>query len=87
LEVGAMLDLSFCEGLVQLPEKLTVYGSLSLVGCTGLRGLPSSLKVDELAISKNSHEQVKKDAERMKEEGKIRGEIIEVDLEEPDLEH
>jgi len=65
--------------LTELPEGLKVGGSLILYSCTGptrLTRLPQKLRVEgNLILDENLHEQVKKDAERLKKEGKIKGEI------------
>jgi hypothetical protein len=67
------LYLEGCNGLKSLPEGLRVGYSLHLNGCTGLKSLPNELKVGgKLRLSENLHVQVKKDAERLKSEGKIR---------------
>ena len=43
---GLILDLFDCTGLTQLPENLSVNGSLDLTRCTGLTHLPESLSVN-----------------------------------------
>ncbi len=76
LEVMGSFDLRDCTGLMSLPDELRVNGSLYLWRCTGLTSLPKDLSVvRNLFLSKDSHEQVKKDAERLNAEGKIGGEI------------
>ena len=63
--------------LTKLPEKLSVHGDLSIMGCTGLTRLPEKLSVDgDLWLSKDLNEQIKKDAEKMKDGGMISGEIV-----------
>jgi len=74
LEVNRNLFLDGCTGLTRLPDELRVEWGLSLVDCTRLTGLPTSLEVGTLVLSQNLNEQVKRDAERLKKEGKI-GEI------------
>ena len=70
------LDLFCYSELNRLPDGLSVDGDLSLYGCTGFKKLPDDLSVDgDLYLSPDLNEQVKKDAERLKAEGKIRGEI------------
>jgi len=77
LSVGGALLLRGCTGLTGLPKGLSVEGNLDLAGCTGLTKLPEGLSVSENSyLSVNLNEQVKKDAERLKKEGKIHGEII-----------
>ncbi len=72
LEVDGDVWLDYCTDLKSLSERLTVKGDLYLVGCTGLTSLPQGLSVGGiLYLSKDSHEQVKKDAEKLKEEGKV----------------
>jgi hypothetical protein len=76
LSVGGYLHLGGCTGLTELPEGLKVGGDLHLGGCTGLTELPEGLKVGgDLYLSKDLNEQVIKDADRLKEEGKIAEEI------------
>ena len=76
LKVGKWLDLEGCTALITLPEGLKVGWELHVNGCTGLTSLPEGLEVGgNLVLSKNLHAQVKKDAKRLKKEGKIKGEI------------
>jgi len=76
LSVGRYLDLRDCTGLTKLPEGLKVGRDLNLVGCTGLTSLPNDLEIENhLGLSPNLNEKVKRDAERLKSEGKIKGEI------------
>jgi len=76
LGVPFHLNLYGCTGLTELPDGLKVENNLNLVDCTGLTWLPEGLEVGkDLYLSKNLHEQVKKDAERLKKEGKIKGKI------------
>jgi len=73
---GGALTLKGCTSLTSLPAELKVDENLILEGCTSLASLPTDLKVGEhLYLSDNLHEQVKKDAERLEKEGKIKGEI------------
>jgi hypothetical protein len=77
LEVLGFLNLMNCKGLTSLPKGLKVGESLGLAGCTGLTSLPKDLSVFiNLWLSEDLNEQVKKDAERLKHEGKIKGEIL-----------
>jgi len=77
LHVGGDLDLSGCTSLTELPSGLHVGALLILSDCTSLTSLPEGLEVArDLILSSNLHEQVKKDAERLKNEGKIKDEII-----------
>ena len=72
LKIKDSLFLSGCKSLKNLPKGLQVGGNLKLWECTGLTSLPEGLRVGNiLDLSKNLHEQVKKDAERMQKEGKI----------------
>jgi len=76
LKVGGDLILRGCTGLTELPEGLKAGENLHLNGCTGLTKLPEGLTVGgNLYLSTDLNEQVKKDAERLKREGKIRLEI------------
>ena len=76
LSVGMEMSLNGCTGLTGLPEGLKVGGSLFLNGCTGLTHLPEGLSVgNNLFLAENLSKQVKKDAEKLKKEGKIRGNI------------
>jgi len=80
LEVGESLDLEGCIGLTELPEGLKV-GELTLEGCTGLTHLPKEMTVEGiLFLSKDLHKQVKKDANRLKREGKIKEEVQYLDM-------
>ncbi len=75
--VNMSLILYGCTGLIKLPKKLSVSMNLDISGCTKLTGLPEGLSVTEhLHLSRNLNDQVKKDAERMKKEGKIGGKIL-----------
>jgi len=76
LKLNGYLHLEKCTSLATLPAGLKVNGYLCIGGCTSLSSLPAGLEVDgDLWLSNNLHEQVKKDAERLKIEGKIKGEI------------
>jgi len=76
LQVKMGLMLEECTSLISLPNNLKVKGDLVLFGCTSLTSLPAELEVEKnLDLSKNLNEQVKKDALRLKKEGKIKGEI------------
>ena len=76
LSIGVYLYLSDCTSLTILPDNLSVGDNLNLINCTSLTTLPDNLSVEEdLYLTDNLNEQVKKDAERLKKEGKIRGEI------------
>jgi hypothetical protein len=76
ITVGGTLCLTNCTGLKSLPEGLGVGIDLWLNGCTGLTKLPEGLRAGrDLFLSKNLNEQVKQDAERLKKEGQIGGEI------------
>ena len=75
--VNMSLILYGCTGLIKLPKKLSVSMNLDISGCTKLTGLPEGLSVTEhLHLSRNLNDQVKKDAERMREEGRIGGKIL-----------
>ena len=77
LSVGVYLDLSGCTSLTELPEGLSVKGNFWLIDCANLTKIPKGLSVGgDLYLSKNLNEQVKKDAERMREEGRIGGKIL-----------
>jgi len=77
LKVGEALFLRECAGLTKLPEGLSILWDLDLDGCTGLTKLPEGLSVGEnLWLNQDGNEQVKKDAERLKKEGKIKGDIL-----------
>jgi hypothetical protein len=77
LWVGKGLDLEGCKSLTQLPKGLQVRSYLFINDCTGLTNLPNDLWVGGggLFLSENLNEQVKKDAKRLKSEGKIKGAI------------
>ena len=77
LEASRIMDLGGCTSLSTLPAGLKVKGVLVLEGCTSLISLPVDLEVGyNLYLPRNLHLQVIKDAERLKREGKIKGEII-----------
>ncbi len=77
LQINGSLYLNDCIKLKKLPSNLKVNENLILRGCTGLNGLPKNLEVGGvLHLSEDLNEQVKKDAERLKKEGKIKGEIF-----------
>jgi len=77
LNVGSHLFLSHCTGLASLPAKMKINGCLHLEGCRRLTSLPDDLMVrEDVTISDDAPERVKRDAERLKKEGKIGG-IIE----------
>ena len=70
------LDLTDCTLLISLPNNLSVGLELNLTGCISLTSLPDNLSVGkDLILSDNLNEQAKQDAKRLKEEGKIKGEI------------
>jgi len=73
LHVGGFLGLNYCTSLTSLPNNLIVDESLWLAHCTSLTSLPSDLKVgSNLHLTNDLSEQVKKDAKRLKKEGKIK---------------
>jgi len=77
LKAGRIMDLGGCTSLSTLPAGLKVKGVLVLGGCTSLISLPADLEVGyNLYLPRNLQLQVIKDAERLKREGKIKGEII-----------
>jgi len=77
LKVAGDLDLSGCKSLTSLPNELEVGGILNLSNCTGLASLPGDLMVKgRLILSNKLDDQVKRDAERLKTEGKINGNIM-----------
>jgi len=77
LGIGAWLSLSGCTSLTSLPEGLSIGSYLRLFGCTSLASLPKSLFVGSyLGLTKDLQEQVKRDAERLKREGKIVGDVL-----------
>jgi len=76
LHVDGFLGLNYCTSLTSLPNNLIVDESLWLAHCTSLTSLPSDLKVGKhLFLTNDLHEQVKKDAERLKKEGRIKGDV------------
>ena len=76
LNVNMVLNLNECTSLTFLPQNLNVKGYLYLIGCVSLASLPTNIMVyGSIILSKNVSEQVKKDAERLKQKGKIKGEI------------
>jgi len=76
LVVNGELHLIDCTSLVSLPKRLTAGWNIRLDGCTSLVSLPEDLYAGwHLFLSKDVNDQVKKDAERLKAEGKIKGEI------------
>jgi len=75
LHVRGILDLRGCTSLTSLPDNLRAE-VMYFADCTSLTSLPEDLEVGkDLYLSKNLQEQVKRDAERLKKEGKIKGEI------------
>jgi hypothetical protein len=73
------LNLFGLTGLTRLPEGLKVGRNLNLKNCIGMTKLPEGLMVGgNLYLSENLNEQVKKDAKRLKSEGKIKGAIRDV---------
>jgi len=76
LKLDGSLVLVGCTALTTLPTDLKINKNLYLTGCTFLKSLPAGLEVrEDLYLSKNLHTLVKKDAKRLKKEGKIKGEI------------
>lgn len=70
--VPTSLSFKNCTNLTRLPEGLEVWwGCLNLVGCTGLTGLPEEFFAKLAWLSDDLQEQVKKDAQRLRKEGKI----------------
>jgi hypothetical protein len=75
--VVGYLSLKGCVKLTSIPEGISIHDNLWLTGCTGLTSLPKYLSVGaNLYLSPDANEQLKKDAERLKHEGKIKGEIL-----------
>ena len=71
------LDLGHCASLIKLPENLSIFRHLFLGHCTKLKKLPDELSVaGNLYLSDDLDEQIIKDAERLKKEGRIRGKIF-----------
>jgi hypothetical protein len=76
-KVTGYLDIRNCEKLKSLPNGLRVGSYLWLRGCLQLTSLPEDLIIGgDLFVSLGLREQVLKDAEKLKSEGKIGGEII-----------
>jgi hypothetical protein len=75
LSVGRNLYLYGCTGLTELPEGLSVGDRLSLSGCTGLTELPEGLSVGGDLWLSGCKKTVIEDAKRLKNEGKIKGEL------------
>ena len=66
------LDLRGCTSLGTLPGGLRIGGYLFLMGCTSLTSLPDDMEVEgTLHLSENLNEQVRQDARRLEQEGKI----------------
>jgi len=72
LEFRKELDLRGCTSLGTLPGGLRIGGYLFLMGCTSLTSLPDDMEVEgTLHLSENLNEQVRQDARRLEQEGKI----------------
>jgi hypothetical protein len=76
LSVGRRFDLGYCTGLNSLPDALTVTEDLLLYDCTALRGLPDDLFVGAGLIVDGCSDVVIKDAYRLKQAGRVGGEIF-----------
>jgi len=69
------LNLFSCTSLKRLPDHLNV-DILNLKGCDSLECLPEDMKVDQTflhSINLSSKEQLKKDLDRVKKSGKVKG--------------
>jgi len=76
LKVKGALFLAGCISLNSIPKGLSVNGNLVILYCTSLTSLPEDLEVKMfLYLSKDLHEQVKKDAVQLKEKGKIKNKV------------
>jgi len=75
-ELEGTLSLTSCISLRLLPDHLKVGRNLKLENCTALTRLPGDLEVGaDLILSDNLQDNVKEDAARLKQEGKIKGKI------------
>jgi len=71
LEISGNLSLEGCVKLTSLPGGLKVGWYLDLRDCINLNSLPDDLSADELILSNNLNDQVKKDAKRLYENSDI----------------
>jgi hypothetical protein len=77
LEVRGILSLRYCINLSSLPKKMKVGENLDITCCPGITSLPENLEVGrDLVVSFHLYDQVERDVERLKREGKIKGKII-----------
>ena len=77
LTVGGGLGLEDCTSLKSLPENLKVGGNLICGGCSSLTSLPKKLKIKRnIYLTENLNKQVIEDAEKAKEEKRIKREVI-----------
>ena len=73
IQTKSGLDFTNCRNLIRLPDNLKAKGNLSIGGCMGLTRLPNELEVEGcLYLSSGLNEQVKRDAEKLDREGKIK---------------
>jgi len=76
LRIQSYLEMAGCTRIVNLPSGLKVGGHLSLNDCTSLMGLPDNMEINgNLFLTANLNKKVKSDAIKLKETGKIKGEI------------
>jgi len=74
--VDKYFNLAYCSSLISLPNKLRVIGDLDIGYSTSLTTLPHDLEVDgNLYISDELDEKIINAVFRLKDEGKIKGEI------------
>jgi len=65
------LYVSLCPELTELPDRMYGLNYLCILDCPKIKCLPNDLRLDRIRLNSNVSEQVKKDAERLKAEGKI----------------
>ena len=71
LKVRKTFVLENLPKLTELPEDIELIEFFGIKKCPNLKGLPRNLEVENLRITHDCSEQVKKDAQRLVDEGKI----------------
>ena len=77
MHLPADLCLEYSKYLEELPEGLVIGENLQIYECVSLKRLPKDIQINgDIWVSENLNEQVLTDAERLQEEGKIKGKIV-----------